>query len=83
MTTLGQVFQTPYGLRFVDNAVATEIKTGYQALTIDNRWQIIKDAYLSRTVAGYQPLWRFYGTASEPLLQRLRIFGFHYEFIGR
>lgn len=76
----GEAFETPYGWRFVDVAPATEVKTGYATLSKFVRRQILKDVWLRRNVAGYTPLWEFRGTASAPLLERLRTFGIPYRF---
>jgi hypothetical protein len=77
----GSRYMTPYGMRVVDNAPATEIKTGYATLTKFHRLQIIKDSYLARTVPGYSPHWRIHGSASQPLLDKLKTFGITYEVV--
>lgn len=76
----GGSYLTPYGRRFVDNAIATEIKTGYQSLTQFNRLQILKDSYLARTVRGYDPVWKFFDQMpSAQLLDRLRTFDIPFQ----
>jgi hypothetical protein len=76
----GARYQTPYGVRIVDNAPAIEIKTGYQSATRFIRRQIIKDSYLMRTQPGYSPVWRFMDEMpSRPLLDKLDTFGIRYE----
>ncbi len=76
----GLRYETPYGPRYVDNAPAIEIKTGYQTRSQFIRWQILKDSWLSRNVPGYTPLYRFIDQApSRPLLDHLETFGIRYE----
>ncbi len=80
----GARYETPYGVRIVDNAPATEIKTGYQYASPFIRRQIIKDSYLMRTVPGYDPVWRFMDQVpSRPLLDKLDTFGIRYELPAR
>ena len=76
----GGTYPTPYGTRCVDNAPATEIKTGYQSATKRIRYQIIKDSYLSRTLEGYNPKWQFIDEVpSQPLIDKLDMYGIPYE----
>ena len=76
----GQVYETPYGRRVVDNDPANEIKTGYQSRTKFIRWQVLKDSWLSRNVPGYKPQWDFVDQKpSNPLMEHLETFGIPYR----
>jgi hypothetical protein len=78
--TSGSRYDTPYGVRYVDNAPAFEIKTGYQSRTQFIRRQVLKDSWLMRNVPGYNPVWKFMDEApSLPLQQHLETFGIPYE----
>jgi len=80
----GQVYNTPYGRRIVDNAPAIEIKSGYASRTKFIRRQVVKDMWLRRNVPGYDPVWRFVDeTPSVPLLRHLETMGIPYQLPGQ